>query len=160
MPYEKSGIIKVPERIARSSACIAVLYLQVCTEVGHKTYCSTVRGLIYTQVTGRAQCHNYRCGGGVVKGHMHRGVGRGHRKPARLSTTRMKRTRNRTRQNKVTAEFNYAVPPPPPTPTEAPVCPLLDTLDQLIIASKALPLQSERSRRIKCWMAAYLQQVC
>lgn len=39
------GIIKVPERIARLSACIAVLYLQVCTEVGHKTYCSTVRGL-------------------------------------------------------------------------------------------------------------------
>lgn len=64
MPYENSGIIKVPERIARSSACIAVLYLQVCTEVGHKTYCSTVRGLIYTRVTGRVQCHNYRCGGG------------------------------------------------------------------------------------------------
>lgn len=64
MPYENLGIIKVPERIARSSACIAVLYLQVCTEVGHKTYCSTVRGLIYTRITGRARCHNYRCGGG------------------------------------------------------------------------------------------------
>lgn len=32
MPYEKFGIIKVPERSARVSACIAVCYLHVpCT---------------------------------------------------------------------------------------------------------------------------------
>lgn len=29
MPYEKFGIIKVPERSARVSACIAVWYLHV-----------------------------------------------------------------------------------------------------------------------------------
>lgn len=102
MPYENSGIIKVPERIARSSACIAVLYLQVCTEVGHKTYCSTVRGLIYTRVTGRAQCHNYRCGGGgggvcvLVKGHMHQGGGEG---SSKASTVEYNEGEEDTKQN-------------------------------------------------------------
>lgn len=37
MPYENLGIIKVPERIARFSACIAVrIYRFVCTGMGQK----------------------------------------------------------------------------------------------------------------------------
>lgn len=66
MPYENLGIIKVPERIARLSACIAVGYLQVCTEVGHKTYCSTVQALFTLG-------HRLSVIKGV-KGHMHGGL--------------------------------------------------------------------------------------
>lgn len=96
MPYENSGIIKVPERIARSSACIAVLYLQVCTEVGHKTYCSTVRGLIYTRVTGKAQCHNYRCGRGGGEGSHAPG---GEEGSSKASTVEYNKDEEDTKQN-------------------------------------------------------------
>lgn len=57
MPYEKFGIIKVPERSARLSACIAVCYLHVPLYrtgwAGPRTECSTVLGVF----TG--QCHKY-----------------------------------------------------------------------------------------------------
>lgn len=69
MPYENLGIIKVPERIARFSACIAVcIYRFVQRWAKNRLLYST--GFIYIQVRGRGQCHSYRCGG--VKGHMHR----------------------------------------------------------------------------------------
>lgn len=62
MPYEEFGIIKVPERSARVSACIAVCYLHVplyrTGRAGPRTDCSTVLGVF----TG--QCHKYN----VIKG--------------------------------------------------------------------------------------------
>lgn len=74
MPYENLGIIKVPERIARCSACIAVrIYRFVQRWAKNRLLYST--GFIYIQVRGRGQCHNYRCrgvGGGGLEGHMHR----------------------------------------------------------------------------------------
>lgn len=62
MPYENLGIIKVPERIARFSACIAVrIYRFVQRWAKNRLLYST--GFIYIQVRGRGRCHNYRCGG-------------------------------------------------------------------------------------------------
>ena len=55
MPYENLGIIKVPERIARFSACIAVCIYRVCmysTGMGPKTDCSTVLGLFTSRSEG------------------------------------------------------------------------------------------------------------
>lgn len=65
MPYEKFGIIKVPERSARLSACIAVCYLHVplyrTGRAGPRTECSTVLGVFTGQGSGvRGQLHNYR----------------------------------------------------------------------------------------------------
>ena len=55
MPYENLGIIKVPERIARFSACIAVsIYRFVCTGIDRKQT-ALQYWLIYTQVRGRGQ---------------------------------------------------------------------------------------------------------
>lgn len=53
MPYENLGIIKVPERIARFSACIAVcIYTVVMYRDGPKTDCSTVLGLFTSRSEG------------------------------------------------------------------------------------------------------------
>lgn len=92
MPYENLGIIKVPERIARWSACIAVWYLQVCTEVGPKTYCSTVRALFTPGSQGSV---SYRGQGSHAR-----------RAWARLpqrSTARMRKEEEEGTENKVAA---------------------------------------------------------
>lgn len=55
MPYENLGIIKVPERIARCSACIAIsIYRFVCTGMGQKQT-ALQYWVIYIQVRGRGQ---------------------------------------------------------------------------------------------------------
>lgn len=67
MPYENLWIIKVPERIARFSACIAVCIYRVCMyREGAKNRLLYSTGFIYIQVRGRGQCHNYRCEGSKV----------------------------------------------------------------------------------------------
>lgn len=61
MPYENLGIIKVPERIARFSACIAVCIYTLYVQGWAKNRLLYSTGFIYIQVRGR--CHNYRWGG-------------------------------------------------------------------------------------------------
>lgn len=69
MPYENLGIIKVPERIARFSACIAVcIYRFVMYRDGPKTDCSTVLGLFTSRSEGEVNAITTD-GGGI---HMHR----------------------------------------------------------------------------------------
>lgn len=63
MPYEKFGIIKVPERSARVSACIAVWYLHVLMYrtgqdgVGQKQ--TALQYWVYLQVRGQGLEVNY-----------------------------------------------------------------------------------------------------
>lgn len=69
MPYENLGIIKVPERIARFSACIAVgIYSSYVQEwVKNRLLYST--GLFTSRSEGEVDVITTDVG---VKGHMHR----------------------------------------------------------------------------------------
>lgn len=68
------GIIKVPERIARSSACIAVCIYRFCTEVGQKQ--TALQYWVYLHPGQREGVNvittDVCLWGGGVKDHMHR----------------------------------------------------------------------------------------
>lgn len=93
-----SGIIKVPERIARFFSMHSCLYLQVYMyRDGPKTDWSTVLGLFTSKSEGGVNVITTDVG---LKGHMHR-----IRKTLiRLSTTWVKKTQNRTRQSNITVD--------------------------------------------------------
>lgn len=82
------GIIKVPERIARFSACIAVFYLQVCTEVGQKQTALQYWVHLHPGQRERSVSLLQLWGEGSHA--------LGHRKLILLSTTRVMKTQNRT----------------------------------------------------------------